>query len=114
MGRAGEGDMLDVAPGEGARVVVATVEAGDGGDAELAEEVCVVLRAEDAATAVDVSPHSAGWEACVGGWGAEEKDAIWDDGEDLTIDRAAEKELSVRRVQGGKCCAKLREEWNLE
>ncbi len=62
-----ECDALDAAAGEGARVVVAAVEAGDGGDAELAEEGRVVLRAEDAAAAVDVGAIGAGRETAWGG-----------------------------------------------
>ena len=88
VGGAGEGDVLHAAAGEGARVVVAAVEAGDGGDAQVAEEVRVVVRAEDAAAAVDVGPRRAGGEAGVGGRGAEEEDAVGDDGEDLAVDGA--------------------------
>jgi hypothetical protein len=89
VGGAGESNMLYVAAGEGARVVVAAIETGDSGDAELAEEVCVVLRAEDAAAAVNIGPYGASGEAGVGGRRAEEKDAVGDDGEDLSIDGAA-------------------------
>ena len=99
---AGEGDVLDAATGEGARVVVAAVEAGDGGDVKLAEEVCVVFRAEYAAAAVDVGPRRTGEEAGVGGRGAEDEQAVGDNCEDLAVDGAAWRGR-VRReaVRGG-------------